>query len=176
MSDNKININVSGGTAGFGNVVQGDKNVINDTSVAAGGDVVGRDKSITNIGFQKEQDKQDFMQHLEELRGELRNIKSEIENAKNLDEDEKDNIVMEIMEQIKGLKSAKEEANDITPQQELPAEKKNSLEGYLAAAQNTIEKVESIGEKVSNFATTITPYVKKALPLLLSARHLFGLP
>jgi len=176
MGENKININVSGGSAGFGNVVQGSGNVVKDTSVAVGGDVVGGDKSVTTIGFQKEQDKQEFIQNVEELRGELRKIKSAIEADKCLDEDDKDTIVMEIMGQINGLKTVKEEANEIAAQQEPEPEKANKLEEYLTDTLKTIEKVESIGETVVDFATTIAPYVKKSLPLLLSARHLFGLP
>ena len=83
---------------------------------------------------------------------------------------------MEIMGQINGLKTVKEEANEIAAQQEPEPEKADKLEGYLADTLKTIEKVESIGETVVDFATTIAPYVKKSLPLLLSARHLFGLP
>lgn len=174
MSNNKININVSGGSAGFGNVVQGSNNVIKGTSVV--GDVVGGDKLVTTYGFEQEQDKQEFILQIEALRCELRIIKSEIEADVNLDEDDKDTIIIEIMEQIKGLKAVKEDANDITSEQEAPSEKVKKLEGYLNATLTTIKNVERLGETVADFATTIAPYVKKTLPILVSARHLFGLP
>jgi hypothetical protein len=176
MGTNKININVSGGSAGFGNVVQGDNNAIEGTSVAAGGDVIGGDKSVTTVGFQQEQDKQEFIQQIEQLRAALRSIKSEIEADAGLDEDDKDAITMEILQQIGSLKAAKEEATDIELQQDPPQDKIVKIEGYLNAALATVEKVESLGETVENFATTIAPYVKLSLPLILSARHLFGLP
>jgi TolA-binding protein len=156
-------------------------NVGGNVSIEAGGDIVGGDKTTTitiTTGFKEEEDKQAFIQQVEELRKQLRQVKSEIEAAEGIDEDEKDAIVMEVMQQVKALKVAKDEAENLPAQQEPSQEKRDAIEAPLNAVDSIVsnvskvfDKAADIGGKVRNISS-LAPLV----PILLSARHLFGLP
>ncbi|MCP4697719.1 MAG: hypothetical protein GY862_12835 [Gammaproteobacteria bacterium] len=154
-------------------------NVGGNVSVEAGGDVVGGDKTTTTTttttittGFKQDEDKQEFIQKVEDLRKQLRQVKAEIEDAEGIDEDEKDAIVMEVMQQVKALKTAKEEAEQLPAQKEASKEQRNAIEAPLNAVDSIVSKVN----KVFKTAVNISEKVKKLAPALLAARHLFGLP
>jgi TolA-binding protein len=155
-------------------------NVGGNVSIQAGGDVVAGDKTTTTTiitGFKQEQDKQEFIQQIEELRQQLRHLKSEIEESKggSLDEDEKDSIVMEVMQHIKALKTASVEAEQLPPQQEPSQEKRDAIEAPLNAVNQIISKISTVFEKTADFGGKFKN-VAYITSLLLSARHLFGLP
>ena len=80
-------------------------NVGGNVSIEACGDIVAGDKTTTTttitMGFKQEEDKQAFLQKIEELRKELRQVKSEIEEVEGIDEDEKDAIIMAVMQQVR---------------------------------------------------------------------------
>lgn len=168
MGNNGININVTGGTTGIGNIVQGSNNTISETSTSGGGDVVGRDKIVSD--FKKLSNNQEFVQCIDVLRTELRHIKKEIEKATDIDEDEKDAIVMELLDKITALKDAKNEASndDVKTKSQVLGE-------YLEATQSTLEKANSLGEKIGKFANQIAPFIMKASQLLFSAKAFIGL-
>src|ERR1700732_3230832 len=75
-----------------------------NVSVSAGGDVVAGDKvttttsttTITN-GFKQEQDKQQFVRNIEELRTALVELQSKIQEAAGVSQDDKDKIAAEVM-------------------------------------------------------------------------------
>ncbi|RKZ37393.1 MAG: hypothetical protein DRQ49_14125 [Gammaproteobacteria bacterium] len=153
-------------------------NVGGNVSIEAGGDVVAGDKTTTTTittGFKQEQDKQEFIQQLEELRKQLRQVKSEIEDAEGIDEDEKDAIVMEVMQQVKALKTAKDEASLLPAQQEPSQEKREAIEAPLNAVNSIVSKVSAVFDKAADIGGKVRN-INNLLPILLTARHLFGLP
>ncbi|MEK8019249.1 MAG: hypothetical protein VSS75_020450 [Candidatus Parabeggiatoa sp.] len=152
-------------------------NVGGNVSIQAGGDVVAGDKTTTTTitGFKQGQDKQEFIEQIEELRKQLRDIKSEIEETKGLDEDEKEAIIMEVMQQVKALKTAKEEAEQLPPQQEPSQEKRDAIEAPLNSVSQIISKISTVFENTADFGGKFKN-VAYITSLLLSARHLFGLP
>ena len=150
-------------------------NVGGNISIEAGGDIVGGDKITTTTittGFKQEADKQAFIQQVEELRNQLRQVKSEIEAVDGIDEDEKDAIVIEVMQQVKALKVAKDEAEKLPAQQEPSQEKCDAIEAPLNAVDRIVSKVSKVFDKVSHVGAK----VETLLPILAAARHLFGLP
>ena len=171
MSDDK---NKKEGGFHFGNVSGGVK-------VEAGGDVVGRDKTTTsstttNIGFKQEEDKQQFIQQIDELRSAMREIKSQVESAPEVDEDFKDDLVMEIMQQISDLKETKEGAEELPVGEQPPSDKTEGIEKCLDKAGGLLEKIQGMGEKAVEFAGKAAPIIGKSLAILAGARQLFGIP
>jgi hypothetical protein len=154
-----------------------------NVSVTAGGDVVAGDKvttttsttTITN-GFKQEEDKQQFVRSLEELRSTLRELQTKIQEAAGVTQDDKDKIVAEIMQQVTALKTAKEEADSLPVAQQGPPDKSKRVANYLDSTKTLLDKVNELGAKAVEIGTAVKPYVEKALPLLLSARMLFGIP
>jgi len=151
-------------------------------SVSAGGDVVAGDKvtttsttTITN-GFQQEENKQQFVHDLEELRTTLREVQTKIQEAPGVSQDDKDKIAADVMQQVIALKTAKEEASSLPVGQQAPPDKGKQIESYLQSTGTLLDKVNELGAKAVEIGTTVKPYVEKALPLLLSARALFGIP
>jgi TolA-binding protein len=120
-------------------------NVGGNVTVEAGGDVVAGDKTTTTTttiitGFKQEEDKQEFIQQVEELRKQLRQVKGEIEATEGIDEDEKDAIIMEVMQQVKALKTAKDEAGQLPIQQEPSQEKRDAIEAPLNGVNGIVSK------------------------------------
>jgi hypothetical protein len=152
-------------------------------SVTAGGDVVAGDKvtsttgttSITN-GFKQEGDKQQFLRDLENLRSALRELQTKIQESPVVSQDNKDQIVAEVMQQVIALKTAKEEADTLPVAQEGSPDKGKRIASYLDTTKTLLDKVTELGGKAVEVGATIKPYIETALPLLLSARRLFGIP
>jgi TolA-binding protein len=155
-------------------------NVGGNVSIEAGGDVVAGDKTTTTItmGFKQEEDKQAFLQQIEALRQQLRELKSEIEATQGIDEDEKEAIVIAVLEQIKSLKTAKDEAEQLPAQQEPSKEKREAIETPLNAVQSVLNKATALFDKAAEIGDKVRKInsLKLIWPLLANARHLFGLP
>jgi hypothetical protein len=152
-------------------------------SVTAGGDVVAGDKTTTTTttttitnGFKQEEDKQQFVRNLEELRTALRELQTKIQQATGVSQDDKDAIVAEVMQQVTALKTAKEEADSLPVAQQGPPDKSKRVANYLDTTKTLLDKINELGAKAVEIGTAAKPYVEKALPLLLSARVLFGIP
>ncbi|MCP4697624.1 MAG: hypothetical protein GY862_12350 [Gammaproteobacteria bacterium] len=139
------------------------------------GDKIGRDQVSAAQKFQNEQDKQEFIAQLEQLRGALREIKTEVEQARELSEDDKDALAMEIMQRIQDLKAAGEEAQTVPAGEQTPPETRKSLMEYLQAAGSLVEKTQKMSEKAAELTLKLAPAVSRAMPLLIKARQLFGL-
>jgi hypothetical protein len=158
-------------------------NVGGNVGVTAGGDVVGGDKvttttstaTITN-GFKQEEDKQQFGRDIEELRSALRDLQTRIQQVPGVTHDDKDKIVAEVMQQVNALKTAKEEADSLPVAQQGPPDKSKRIANYLDTTKTLLDKVSELGAKTVEIGAAVKPYVEKALPLLLSARVLFGIP
>jgi len=145
----------------------------------AGGDVVKGDKittTTTSIGFQQEADKQQFVDHVETLRTLLRELKSEIETSKVVNADDRDDFIMELMAELRDLRTVKETAEQTPVGKPPPAETQSTFEKYLQKTESFMDKAAQFGEKAAELAIKVSPLVGKALPLLLQARRLFGIP
>jgi TolA-binding protein len=150
-------------------------------TVAAGGDVVAGDKTTTNTksitnGFKQEEDKQQFVHSIEELRDTLRELQTKIQEAAGLSQDDKDQIVAEVMQQVNALKTAKEQADNLPVAQQGAPDQSKRVANYLDTTKTLLDKINELGSKAVEIGTAVKPYVEKAMPLLLSARMLFGIP
>src|SRR6266851_824124 len=154
-----------------------------DVSLKAGRDlVIGNKETTTTItttitnGFKQEEDKQQFLRDIEDLRSALRELQTKIQEAAGVSQDDKDQIVAEVMQQVNALKTAKEEADSLPVAQQGPPDKSKRVANYLDTTKTLLDKVNELGAKAVEVGATLKPYVEKALPLLLSARVLFGIP
>lgn len=152
-------------------------NVGRDVKIEAGADVVGGDKvTTTHAGFDDQTQKQEFLKQMDELRAALREIKSQVEGVEQFDEDAKDQLEMEILQQVSELKQAKQDAQQLEPGQSPPEDKLQSVGQCLDKADGLLDKIKGIGDSAAGIAESVAPIVAKALPILASARHLLGIP
>ena len=177
----------------FGNVNFG-KIGGNVNFVQAGGDVhgdivAGNKTVVTNLlsdapagmkpGLNGEAERTDCVQHLENLRGALREIRKSLGVLDSMDEDLVDRLTAELSQQITTLQSVKEVVED------LPVGKR---ERPYAAPQDQIDlvrqyvnKTSALLEKLNNMrnaapgAETLASTATNALSLLASIRQVFGL-
>ena len=154
-------------------------NVGGNVSQSAGGDIVGGDKTTTTttqIGFSGEEQKQQFHSEIEQLREALRAMKTQIEASVSLNQDEKDEIISEILQQVKELKGVKEKTAQVPAGAPAPAKVATEIEGALDRAGGIVYKLQGLAGKAVDVAETVGKFAMKYGPLILSARHLFGLP
>lgn len=152
-------------------------NVGRDVTIEAGGDIVGGDKvTTTHAGFDDQAQKQEFLDQLDELRSALREIKSQVESVEQYDEDAKDQLVMEILQQVSALKQAKQDAGQLEPGEAPPTDTLQSVGQCLEKAGGLLDKIKGIGAAASGIVERVVPIVARALPILASARHLLGIP
>src|ERR1700745_3218887 len=84
-----------------------------NASFSAGGDMVAGDKitqtTTTTVtkGFKQDDDKQKFLQQIDELRATLRELQTKTAEAPGLSQDAKDEIAAEVLQQVNTLKKAK---------------------------------------------------------------------
>jgi hypothetical protein len=152
-----------------------------NAAFSAGGDMVAGDKvtqttTTINNGFREEDDKRQFLQQIDELRATLHEPQVKMQEAPGLSEDVKDEIAADVLQQIGALKKAKEEAAGLPVAQQPPPEKRKSIETSLQNTCTVLDKVKDVCDRAAGIAEKVAPYVGKALPIVLSARHLFGLP
>jgi hypothetical protein len=160
----------------FGNVGGG-------VNVKAGGDVVAGDKTTTTTttttiknGFAGEQQKEQFQSEIDQLREALRVMKTDIEASASLDQDKKDKVISEILQQVNALKEVKEKTADVPTGKPAPTEIATKVEGALDRAGGIVGKLQGVTTKSVEIAETVGKFAVKYGPLILSARHLFGLP
>jgi hypothetical protein len=55
-------------------------------------------------------------------------------------------------------------------------EKAKLVGEYLDKTTTLMEKLQKMGETTAELTEKVVPFIVKALPTLLSVRHLFGLP
>jgi hypothetical protein len=158
-------------------------NVVGNVSTIARGDIVAGDKTTNTTttttiqtGFKSEGDKQQFQNQLEELRAALREIKSHVEATPGLSADEKEELTSEILEHVKALKEVKETTAQLAPAQKPTADIGKTVESKLEKASGILDKLQAIGKKSVDLFDNISGFAVKYGPLVLSTRHLFGLP
>jgi hypothetical protein len=153
-----------------------------NASFSACGDMVAGDKitqtttTTINNGFKQDDDKQKFLQQIEELRATLRELQAKTAEAPGLSQDAKDEIAAEVLQQVNVLKKAKDEAAGLPVAQQPRPETLQVIERGLESTRTVLDKVTTLCDKAVEIGEKIEPYVSKALPILLSARHLLGLP
>lgn len=158
-------------------------NVGGDVKVKAGGDVVGRDKTTTTTttttidrGFAGEDARQQFQAQIDELRETLRAFKAAAEASPDLTTDQKEEVAGEILEHVKALKEVKAKVAEVPTGAPAAAEVASSVESTLNRAGSVMESADGLAKKTLGFAGTVATFAAKYGPLILSARHLFGLP
>jgi hypothetical protein len=151
-------------------------------SNCAGGDIVAGDK-VTNTGgpvftngFRQEQDKQQFAHDIDKLRTILRAIQKEIQQAADIGEDDKDKVSSEVLQHVLALRKANEDAAGLPVGQETRGDQAKGIALCLKATESLLDKLNELGAKAIQIGTAVGPCVERALPLLLSARTLFGVP
>lgn len=157
-------------------------NVGGNASFSAGGDMVAGDKitqtttTTVTIGFKQEEDKQQFLQQIDDLRSALRAMQAKLQAAPGVNEDVKDEIAGDVLQQIGVLKKVKDEAAGIPVAERLTPEMGKNIENALQNTCTVLDKVKGVCDRTLGIAEQVAPYVGKVLPIVLSARHLFGLP
>jgi predicted phage gp36 major capsid-like protein len=156
-------------------------NVGGSVNTNVGGDMVGRDKITTTTttiqkGFASEQKKQEFQEQIDQLREALRTMKTDIEKSAALDQDKKDQITSEILQKLNALKEVKDETAVVPAGKAPPAQVAAKVEGALERTGGIVQKLQDVATKGSELAETVGKFAVKYGPLILSARHLFGLP
>jgi hypothetical protein len=152
-----------------------------NATFSAGGDIVAGDKvtqttTAINRGFKQDDDKQKFLEQIEELRAALREIQARMAEAPGLSQDAKDEIAAGLLQQVNTLKKAKDEAASLPVAQEAQPETLQVIEKGLTSTSTLLDEVTHICDKALGLGEKLQPYVSKVLPILLMARHLFGLP
>jgi len=144
--------------------------------MVAGDKLTQTTTTTVDNGFKQDDDKQKFLEQIEELRATLRQLQAKMAEAPGLSQDVKDEISAEVLQQVNTLKKAKDEAAGLPVTQQPPPKTLRVIEQGLESTGTVLDKVTSLCDKAVGFGEKIEPYVTKALPILLSARHLFGLP
>jgi len=153
-----------------------------NASFSAGGDIVAGDKTTqtttttVNNGFKEDADKEKFLQQIDELRAALRELQTKMAEAPGLSQDAKDEIAAEVLQQVNVLKKAKDEAAGLPVAQQPPPGTLQVIQQGLEGTGTMLDKIKALCDQAVGIGEKIEPYVSTALPLLLSARHLFGLP
>jgi hypothetical protein len=149
---------------------------------SAGGDIVAGDKitqttaTTLHAGFKQEDDKQQFLQQIDALRAALREVQAKVQESPGLDQDAKDEIAAEVAQQIGALKKTKDQASALTVAAPPPPETRKSIEGALQGTCTVLDKLKGVCDQAIDIGEKVAPYVIKALPIVASARHLFGIP
>jgi chromosome segregation ATPase len=154
-------------------------NVGGNVTFRAGGDVVGGNKTTTEVArgtFASEEQRSAFSAELEALREALRTLKSQIEASAEVDADAKDEVSAALLAQIKALKEARAAADAIGVGAAPAPAALERVEKTLESAGGVVEQLSALAEKGTSLAATLGSFAAKYGPLLLSARHLFGLP
>ncbi len=142
-----------------------------NASFSAGGDIVGGDKvtqttttTTINNGFKQENDKQKFLEHVEELRATLRELQARVAEAPGLSQDVKDEIAADLLQQVNALKRAKDGAAGLPVAKEPPPETLQAIEKGLESTGTVLDKVMSLCDKAVEIGEKVQPYVSKAFP------------
>ncbi len=99
-----------------------------------------------------------------------------VETSAGLTADEKDELSTEILHHVKTLKEVKETTAELSPGQKPPVDIGQMVESNLEQAGSILDKVQTVAKKSVELAAKVGEFGVKYGPLVLSARHLFGLP
>lgn len=150
-----------------------------NVAMTAGGDIVGGDKTTTTTiqkGFRAEDQKQQFQAQIEQLREALRAVKAEIDASPSLSNDQKEEAVGEILQHVNALKEVKAKTAELPAGKQAPADIGSLVETTLDRTGGILDKLQNLAKTTGEVAGTVGEFGVKYGPLILSARHLFGLP
>jgi hypothetical protein len=158
-------------------------NIGRDVKLAAGGDIVAADKrtvtrstTITKSGFESAGHKEEFERQLDALREGLELIRSKVEINAALSAEQKEDLTIALQGQAKALEEVAQTTTQVIPGQKTPAHVVELVKSTLEETGDILEKVETVGKKSADFVANVSALALKYGPLVLSARHLFGLP
>jgi hypothetical protein len=154
-------------TAGHSSVV-GENNTTNTT-------ITNTTTSTVEKGFAGDEQKQQFQTQIDTLRQALEALKTKIE-ASSLDDEKKDEVVGEILQNKNDLLAAKKQTSDVPTGKQAPADVATKVESALDRANGMADKLKSLVTSVGDVAGAVGEFGATYGPLILSARHLFGLP
>jgi hypothetical protein len=152
-----------------------------DVNLHAGGDIVGGDKTTTastaiQRGFAGEEQKLQFQAQIDQLREALRALKVDLEAHPALSDDQKEDAATEILRQVTALREVKTKTADTLVGKEAPLDVASEVEATLDRAGSMIDTLQAIAQNTGAIVGAAGQFAAKYGPLLLSARHLFGLP
>ena len=143
-----------------------------DVTISAGGDVVAGNKvTTTHTGFHDQARKDQFLTQLDELRSALVNLKLQVEAPGSFDDDARDQLVMDIQQQVSELKRAKQNAEQFEPGQAPRKDILQSVGQCLHKTGGLLDKIQAIGDSAAGVAERVAPVLARALPILASARN-----
>jgi hypothetical protein len=135
-----------------------------NASFSAGGDMVAGDKTtqttttIVNNGFKQDDDKQKFLQQIEELRATLRELQAKTAEAPGLSRDAKDEIAAEVLQQVNTLKKAKDAAAGLPVAQQPAPGTLQVIQQGLESTGAVLDKVKTLCDKAVGIGEKIEPY------------------
>ncbi len=150
----------------------------------AGGDVVVGNKTVTTTtttttiqsGFAKEDDKTEFQAKLDQLAKTLQQVQKLVELEDSISEADKQAIAAEVAKQVTASVEAKVAVAAAPVGAPAPTPVADQITRTLDHAGSFVEKIQAAIAKAGPAADTVLTVAKKAAPILLAARHLFGLP
>lgn len=171
----------------FGNLsfgkIKGNVNV-----VQASGDIVGdivAGNHVTNVssdapagtkpGLTGEAERTDCLQHLENVRVALREIRKTLGALDGMDENLVDRLTTELSQQITALQSVKETLADLPVGKAAPKESIELVQQYVNKTSVLLEKFNKM-KSIALGAEMLAPTAANALSLFASIRQVFGLP
>jgi hypothetical protein len=155
-------------------------NVGRNVDITAGGDVVSGDKitmtSTITHGFQGDGQKQQFQEQVDQLRAALIDLRAAIEGSKTLPEAKKREAAAQIADSDEALRTVKDVAAEIPAGKRAPEEATTTVQTKLERAAGIIATLKTLTESAVDLAASVGTFAAKYGPLILSSRHLFGLP
>ena len=152
-------------------------------TVRGGGDVVGGDKTTTTTitttitkGFAGEDQKLQFQQRIVQLREALSEVKSRIEGHPALTEGQKMEMTAALVEEDGALEAVDKKTAATAVGESAPPEVAATIEAALDPNAGIAQKLQHLAAHTGAAVGIVGEFAGKFGPLLLGARHLFGLP
>jgi uncharacterized protein YukE len=147
----------------------------------AGGHVVMGNKTTTTTstvqnGFKGEEDKLEFQAKLDQFAKTLQQMQKLLEIEDGISDADKQSIAAEVAKQVTASVELKRVIASAPAGAPAPAPVAEQVNKVLEGAGGFVKKIEAVVEKAGPTAETVLSVTKKALPILLAARGLFGIP
>ncbi|MFY9261511.1 MAG: hypothetical protein WAO71_13500 [Gallionella sp.] len=135
----------------------------NVTINEAGGNLnqAGRDMVQGNTfhGFQQDTDKAQFLAALDNLRVQLRTVQREVAASDAQHDDTKDELSIELLNQIKSLKSLTEQSAALPPAQAATPQHTRSVSDCLSTTSKLLDQAKNFGEKAADISLKLAPVI-----------------
>lgn len=154
-------------------------NVGGNVTMSASGDIIGGDKTVTSTiqrGFAAEAQKAEFQAQIDELRSTLQAIKAQIDAEASLTAEQKETIGADILRHDTELKEVKDNTSELTVGVPASSAVGSSVEATLDRAGGLLGKLKGLVTSGGDFGAAVADLASKYGPMIMTARHLFGLP